>query len=336
MSLFKSLAAIVFLFFSIQVSAQQNLAGVWQGVLNIGVEAEVTLQIQKIDANNYVAILDSVNNEDKIDTLNCHISKDSVVIEGEKTDIQFAGYFVNDTALIGTWYLGRQDLPVNFLKVNKLEFSSGWLTKKPSSKIEEDYINSKIFLSSPHRLTIKNSPKSEFSYNVSNGKRINAHKEKYIWEPFNLNNMGDTNKEFHTHSFLFLKINGTLIKGDVNDSLLELKNAIYCRSGAGIFNMHNAKKERIKMFFSPLIIFKPEDISSISLWAASFMENKVEAVIEKYSHENNILKPLNKIKYTVANIYNFEDYVNDKDEIWERIMINFKFQESLFTGKFSK
>ena len=132
--------SIIFLYIS-QVAAQENrFEGNWLGNLKVSsVSLRLVLKITKVEKDNYKAILNSPDQTDK------DIPVDKVVISGDSIKLfvkMIGGSYkgkIADTLLNGIWSQGGKELPLSFMRTEKIvELNRPQNPKKPYPYKEEE------------------------------------------------------------------------------------------------------------------------------------------------------------------------------------------------------
>ena len=132
--------SIIFLYIS-QVAAQENrFEGNWLGNLKVSsVSLRIVLKITKVEKDNYKAILNSPDQTDK------DIPVDKIVISGDSIKLfvkMIGGSYkgkIADTLLNGIWSQGGKELPLSFMRTEKIvELNRPQNPKKPYPYKEEE------------------------------------------------------------------------------------------------------------------------------------------------------------------------------------------------------
>ena len=132
--------SIILLYFS-QVAAQGNrFEGNWLGNLKVSsVSLRIVLKITKVEKDNYKAILNSPDQTDK------DIPVDKIVISGDSIKLfvkMIGGSYkgkIADTLLNGIWSQGGKELPLSFMRTEKIvELNRPQNPKKPYPYKEEE------------------------------------------------------------------------------------------------------------------------------------------------------------------------------------------------------
>jgi pimeloyl-ACP methyl ester carboxylesterase len=132
--------SIILLYFS-QVAAQGNrFEGNWLGNLKVSsVSLRLVLKITKVEKDNYKAILNSPDQTDK------DIPVDKIVISGDSIKLfvkMIGGSYkgkIADTLLNGIWSQGGKELPLSFMRTEKIvELNRPQNPKKPYPYKEEE------------------------------------------------------------------------------------------------------------------------------------------------------------------------------------------------------
>jgi pimeloyl-ACP methyl ester carboxylesterase len=132
--------SIILLYFS-QVAAQENrFEGNWLGNLKVSsVSLRIVLKITKVEKDNYKAILNSPDQTDK------DIPVDKIVISGDSIKLfvkMIGGSYkgkIADTLLNGIWSQGGKELPLSFMRTEKIvELNRPQNPKKPYPYKEEE------------------------------------------------------------------------------------------------------------------------------------------------------------------------------------------------------
>ena len=132
--------SIILLYFS-QVAAQENrFEGNWLGNLKVSsVSLRLVLKITKVEKDNYKAILNSPDQTDK------DIPVDKIVISGDSIKLfvkMIGGSYkgkIADTLLNGIWSQGGKELPLSFMRTEKIvELNRPQNPKKPYPYKEEE------------------------------------------------------------------------------------------------------------------------------------------------------------------------------------------------------
>ncbi len=109
-------ALLVFCFLSpvIFSYSQRKETGWWRGVIDIGVNLMVNMQITKDFLNQLVAVLDSSedNEQDEYRLLRAKILNDSIWMKSSENGLQFSGFFLSDSTISGNWNLGTINYPL--------------------------------------------------------------------------------------------------------------------------------------------------------------------------------------------------------------------------------
>ncbi len=124
------------------VYAQNDPSGIWEGKLNVGtLSLRIVFHIDKIDANNYKATMDSPDQGAKgIPCSSVILNNDSLIIESKFAGAIFKSQFVNKESLKGVFIQRGSNLPLDLKHVLKETELNRPQTPKPPFNYNVDSV----------------------------------------------------------------------------------------------------------------------------------------------------------------------------------------------------
>lgn len=114
---------------SLQLSGQRNIAGLWEGVIHVGVDLQMVFHINQ-SGLTYTALLDVPGQGAKDIVVAVTQQKDSIIMLIAQIGGSYKGYIQSDSSITGSWYQGRA-FPLNLHKVKEITVPKRPQTPKP-------------------------------------------------------------------------------------------------------------------------------------------------------------------------------------------------------------
>ncbi len=117
----KMLGAVFFAALSTVMAQQKDIAGIWEGKLNVGVTLRIVFHFEKNADGTFSGSLDSPDQGVKgIPCSNVSLSGDSIMVEIKPINGSFSGTLINDSVIDGTWAQGNASFPLNVMHVKEV------------------------------------------------------------------------------------------------------------------------------------------------------------------------------------------------------------------------
>jgi dienelactone hydrolase len=130
------IAPLLFITFTAKAQTQ-NISGIWEGKLNVGVELRIVFHFNRNDDGTYNGTMDSPDQNAKdIPCSRVIISPDSVVAEAKLIGGAYKAKITNDSTLQGEWQQGTNSLP---LIVKHVEKASGAIIRRQTPQPPFNY-----------------------------------------------------------------------------------------------------------------------------------------------------------------------------------------------------